>query len=336
MDAPDKPKQGNFKVSKVTDLSKVDVGQVFDESDYSAITRDNKFIQMKYLPPPETAEMEEIDVHPGLFTIEKAEEGLKLVRTEFVKDKIIEDMVNTSNIQDAVDCFINNIDLYKEFGIEVAKRNILLYGPQGTGKTTAISLSLEKYLKSKDTLVVVWHTAKWESRHVKDFIKRFKYNDVKYVFIIAEDLGGVEMENQRVQSDASLLSLLDNQEKTFKIPTCIIATTNFPEMFLANIANRPGRFDDKIEVGYPSGEDRVKLMQFFSKNTATQEVLDIIKLSKCEKLSSAHLREIYIRSRIKSKPLIDSLNEVLQEIIKYDKGFSGRASGVSLRSDHDD
>lgn len=324
---------GHFKVSQITDLNIVTKDQVIPESDYAALTDSGNFVQLKYIDDED--KKDPFIVKPGIWSVQKTMAGLKLEETSFVKDKLLEDLVSTQEVEAAIDCFFSNIHLYKEFGIEIAKRNILLYGAQGTGKSSAISKLCEKYASDGKTAIILWHTAKWESYVVKDFIQTFQYEGVEKLILIAEDLGGVEKEQSRMGSDASLLSLLDNQEKTFTIPICIIATTNFPATFMANIANRPGRFDDKIEVGNPGPDARVKLLKFFSKDSAGEEAIELMWSDKCKSFSPAHIRESYIRSRLKSRDLKVCIDEIIREISAYDHGFE-RSKKMSIGFGNDD
>ena len=219
------------------------------------------------------------------------------------------------------------------FGFSLNGDHLYLTGDftihHNTGKSTAISKCIEQYTKDQKTAVIVWHSAKMEAYEVKDFISTFEYKGVEKVILVIEDLGGVENENMRIASDQSLLSLLDNQEKTFTIPIMIIATTNFPENFASNLTNRAGRFDDKIEVGYPDANARVALIKFFAKEWATQEAQDYVFSKKCEKLAPSQLRESYIRCRIHSKTLLETLKELTAESDLYEKAFS-KKSGVGF------
>lgn len=314
---------GSFKLLKITDLSQLNENTVIPESDYSITTQDGKFIQFKF--SEETRVQARYNVNPGIWKIVKTMQGYALEKTSFVKDLILEEFTNTKKIEEAVNCFFNNLHLYKEFGIEVPKRGVLLYGPAGSGKTTAISKCIDQYTKDGKTAVIVWHSAKMEAYEIKDFISTFDYKGVDKIILVIEDLGGVENENMRIASDQSLLSLLDNQEKTFTIPVMIIATTNFPENFASNLTNRAGRFDDKIEVGYPDANARMALLKFFAGDWATPEALEFVSNKKCEKLAPSQLRESYIRCRIHSKPLLETLKELTTEAELYEKAFSKRS-----------
>ncbi len=285
-----------------------------------SILEAGQFLQFKHIPSE--GKPFKYEVKPGIRVINANSLGYKLDPTSFVNDAILEEFVSTKEIEDIVDCFFNNLHLYEEFGIEVPKRGVLLWGPQGAGKTTALSKCTRKYDADGRTAIIIWDTNKFESHEVKSFFKSFEYKDVDKLILVAEDLGGSSNDQQRMRSDSSLLSLLDNQEKTFTIPTMIIATTNNPEAFAANITNRPGRFDDKIEVGYPSAKSRCALLKFFAKDYACEESMSFVASTKCSKFTPSQLKEAYIRSRLRSQTLISTLHDMVKDMDIYDTGFT--------------
>lgn len=320
---------GYFKLTSKLRLDDLNIGDVIQESDFSSVTPTGNFIQMEYISEENT--LPPYPVTPGVFAITKVGIGLQLVETSFSRDKILEEFISTKNVTALIDQFFSKLDIYREEGIEVPKRGALIYGPAGTGKTTAISAIVDKYSKLKDTLIVVWRTDTLEAQDVKSFIKAFEYRGVEKMILIAEDIGGIENELTRIRSDSSLLALLDNKEKTFQIPIYIIATTNFPENLMANLTNRPDRFDDKIEVGYPSAEARKALLNFYLKESATKEQIDLIASKKCDEFTPAHIREIRLRSRLHDKTVEQVIKELQKEIEDYKKAFSKqRATGFGL------
>jgi len=315
----------HFTIKAKSYLDDLNVGDRIEESDFSILTQKNCFVQMEY---HEAEEVRKYEVSPGLWTIQSVGNKLELVGTSFVKDDILSSFVHTQNITERIDKFFNKLDVYRKHGIEIPKRGILLYGPAGSGKTTVLTKVGQQYCSDGKTAVIIWTTDKYEAYQVKDFIKRFSYvNGVEKLILIVEDIGGVEMDQVRMKSDSSLLSLLDNQEKTFTLPVLILATTNFPEVFLGNLTNRPQRFDDKIEVGHPSSDQRKELLRFFSKDVELdQEVLDLIGNNKSSEFTPAHIKECVIRSAIYDRTLKETILEIQDEIQKYKKAFSKQKS----------
>lgn len=330
--------EGYFSIKSKLKLDELEVGYKIPESDYSTLTPEGTFVQLEYHEPEEVT-VKDFEVKPGVWVITHNQiQGMFLIPTSFVQDSILEEFVHTENITEKIDLFFENIQVYYDMGFEVPKRGALLYGPAGTGKSTAISKVSKKYQADAETAIVVWPTSKYEAQSVKDFVKTFKYVGVKRLIMVVEDIGGVEVENapRGMKSDSSLLSLLDNQEKTFTIPVFIIATTNHPEMFLANLTNRPNRFDDKIEVGFPEATFRVALLKFFTEKpkirAATSEDLELIASKITEKFSPAHIREIVIKGMIHSKTYSDVIKEMVGEIKTFENDFQKPKNRMGMSS----
>jgi hypothetical protein len=325
---------GFFKIKAKTRLQDMEIGASIAESDFASITPDGTFVQLEYVE--EESKARPYIVKPGTWTIQKTGEGMKLEPTTFVNDKILEAFVHTTNITDKIDCFFNKLHVYKELGFDVPKRAALLYGPAGSGKSTATSKACRKYQADGKTAVISWATDKIDPFEVKDFFRCFEYKGVDKVILIMEDVGGVEMEQVRIKSTSSLLALLDNQEKTFTIPIFILATTNFPEALLGNLANRPGRFDDKIEMGYPKPEARAELLKFFLKGNASEEAISMILGKKCEEFSPAHIKEVVVRSAIYDISLEDAIAQITKEIEVFKQAFVSNKPKFGLGDGYND
>lgn len=320
-----------FKVKSKLNLDDVEVGQEIQESDFATMTPKGNFVQLEYIE--ESSKAEPYLVKPGIWAIQKNIQGMKLVETSFTEDKVLESFVNTKIITDKIDCFFRKIPVYKELGYDVAKRAALLFGPPGTGKTTSISVVANKYVADKETAIVIWHTDKFEPFEVKDFIKSFAYEDTKKLILIVEDIGGTEIDNQRMRSDSSLLSLLDNQEKAFRIPTFILATTNYPENFLGNLMNRYGRFDDKIEVDFPDGSQRAALFKFFAKKELEESAIKLMESDKTKEFSPAHIKEVIIRSMLYDKTETEVIKEIIKEVEHFKNQFSKKRKSMGISED---
>lgn len=323
-----------FKLKSRIDLDDLPLDTKVSESDFALMTPSGKFVQFEHVA--EDKDRPPYIVEPGIFSIIEKGDRLALEKTSFVKESILTTFCHTEKISGKIDCFFNKFSVYKKYGIEVPKRGILLYGPPGTGKTSSIKLVANNYAADGKTSVVVWPTDKIGAGDVKDFVKTFEYKGVEKLILIAEDLGGVEVDEVKVKSQSSLLSLLDNQEKTFSIPVLILATTNHPEIFGGALTNRPGRFSDKIEVGYPDKDARKELFKFYLRDQINDEILAEIEEKKYEKFSPAHIQEIMLRSEIYDLSIKQAMGEICNEIAQYEKLFVGKKREFGLSgSDYD-
>lgn len=323
----------HFKVKSKIHLDDLPIGHTVSESDFALMTPAGQFVQFEHVQ--ESKDREKYPVEPGIFSIVEKNDRLELEKTTFVKETILTNFCHTEKITTKISCFFNKFSVYKKYGIEVPKRGILLYGPPGTGKTSSIKLVANNYASDGKTSIIVWPTDKIGAGDVKDFIKTFEYKNVEKMILIAEDLGGVEIDEVKVKSQSSLLSLLDNQEKTFSIPVLILATTNHPEIFNGNLTNRPGRFSDKVEVGYPKPEARQELFKFYLQDKATDALVEKIGYKKYEKFSPAHIQEIMLRAEIYDLSIETSMDEISTEIDKYEKLFQNQKRQIGLDGGYD-
>lgn len=325
---PDKNLLGKFKLKSKTNLNDVAVDSEIQESDYAIVNDKCELLQYEYIEPEEHKRVYEVT--PGIWTIKQNSGKLVLERTQFTSDAILDEFVHTKNISDKVELFFKKKDIYKKHNYEVPRRGMLLYGTAGTGKSTAIKKLAVQHSKDNCTAIIIWPTDAFEAYDVKNFISSFDYKGVDKMILVAEDIGGVEIDQVRMKSDSSLLSLLDNVEKTFSIPVMIIATTNFPENFLGNLTNRRGRFDDKIEVHPPNGDQRAQLLKYFTNNEVSEALLEEIKKNKYKALTPADLKDIAIRKDLYDKTYEECLSELMEDIALYEKNFSKKSSTTNF------
>jgi SpoVK/Ycf46/Vps4 family AAA+-type ATPase len=325
---------GFLRLKAKTKLDDLKIGERIEESDFSSLTEQGNFCQFEFIEEDEEIKGE--IAKPGIFSIIKTMSGLRLERTAFTRDDVLKDFLATRESTEKLDKFFSAIPRYAKYGI-FPKRGGLWYGPAGTGKTTIIAESCRKYADDGKTFILLWHTDKFEAGDVKDFIKHLQYENVEKMILVAEDIGGIEIDQARIRSESALLSLLDNQEQTFKIPVYIAATTNYPENFMGNLTNRPNRFDDKIRVGYPSGSAREQLLRFYDKeNLVDEEGFKLVASKKCENFSPAHLREAIMRSAIYDQKPSETIKAMIKEIDDYNKAFQEKSMRPGLVSFEDD
>ena len=132
---------------------------------------------------------------------------------------------------------------YKEYGYTY-KRGILMYGPAGTGKTSAVNLVCEQ-IASKGGIVLF------------NPDPSIFYLAVRKIRLIQKDVPivGIFEEFEGLANNSSVFkSLLDGQLQLENV--VVLATTNYIDQVPATIKCRPSRFATVIEVGAPNAEVR--------------------------------------------------------------------------------
>jgi SpoVK/Ycf46/Vps4 family AAA+-type ATPase len=327
---------GKFTVLKITEFSSIDENTVLPKSDL-AIQDDKKIYQFKYHSSKK--EKKKTVIKPGIWTFANSMNGIKLEETELRQRKLMLEAIDAEAIVNESKTFFSKLDIYEELQ-RPKKRGILVYSKPGMGKSSTIShFCLETIKEDPGTVILIWPTSKIEADDVNYFLannSKYSKNATKLVMLL-EDIGGAEYENggRANAVDSGILNLLDGVAVTFKLPTLIIATTNYPENLLSSLADRPGRFDMMFEVKAPSAEARVKLLEFISKKELSEEDKKMFMNSRCDGLSIAHLDEIVVRSRLHDKTLKETLNEILNHREKVKESFSKASRSMGFDTDHD-
>jgi hypothetical protein len=159
---------------------------------------------------------------------------------------------------DFVAASIRNREMLKSEGLSI-KRGLLLSGPPGDGKSTAIECFVNDIAGEASILIVeavdriraVYHLAQMLAPAV----------------VILEDLDLMTKNRQDPYSYAKedvtgeLLQVLSGGSAYADIVT--IATTNHPEAIDEALAKRAGRFDAHIRMGYPSDADKQRILDLY-------------------------------------------------------------------------
>ena len=261
-------------------------------------------------------------IKPGIWNLEQGPAGIHLVETELQKVRLLKTNNNTQRILDEFDFFFERLHIYDELEI-TKKRGVLLYGPPGCSKTTSIAEASRKLVAKGGAAIISWNASAIRSSDILDFFSTgVDYEGVDKLVPIIEDIGmGVEGYGGAKEVDRSLLNLLDGSSNVVKVPTFFIATTNYAHNLPEPLV-RPGRFDEWIEVGYPSPEERVKLVEFIAKDSLTEEEKNAIMGKELDEFSIAHLKEVVVRSKrdgLTMKEVVERLN---QHKKKFNRGFA--------------
>lgn len=328
-----------FKVKKVTEIK--------DESTVESVmalelptsdlclTAGNKIIQFEYMDEDQSP-IEKVPVKPGIYSMKKTVSGIGLAPTELRNQPLLTSVMNTRAIKQQVYAFFNKIEVYKRLK-QPLKRSILLYSAPGLGKSSAIGQTCSE-LREEDTgtVVLLWPSSELKAEDVSNFLSfAADYTpEVTRLLLILEDIGGMQEEGNHRHVSAGMLNMLDGMGVTFTVPTFIIATTNFPESLMETLNDRPGRFDELIELLPPKGDERVAILEFIENRTLTDSEKSALMNKRADSLSIAHLKEIAIRAALFDKTFDEVIDQMLNHKKRIKKNFSKQESmGIGFSND---
>lgn len=182
--------------------------------------------------------------------------------------------------------YLKDPSKFERLGVKVPK-GVLLYGAPGTGKTlmaraVAGEAGVPFYsITGSDFMEMLVGVG---AKRVREMFKNAKESSPSIIFIDELDsigrrrgagLGGGH--DEREQTLNQLLSEMDGFEKNESV--IVIAATNRPDI-LDKALLRPGRFSRRVEVGLPSQEDRVKILEIHAKNKPFADDIDFENVSR--------------------------------------------------------
>jgi len=242
-----------------------------------------------------------------------------------------EDIVLKAGIKETIlyntSGLVSKKDLFNEKGIPL-KRGLLFYGPPGNGKTMA-----GKILAREVDANFVWVTPKdltdVPSRDIANIYSLARLLAPAIIFF--EDIDLIGGEDRFGRSFRTILGELLNQLDGFESNHGIItiATTNNIEILDKALANRPGRFDIRIEFPNPDYQLGLTVLKQYIQNHPVASDLNLAWLArKSEGFSCAHLKEIITHALIlgMEKDCFDENGKVLitQENLKQALAAMGR------------
>ena len=303
--------EGKFTLKKILDLDNIINGNSVEEITDADLTlqHNNKLMQFKYKRPESPAKE---PVKPGIYNFKPTPSGCDIIKTELRPRKLLSSLVNTKRIVREANTFFNKLDVYEKLN-RPKKRGVLLYSSPGLGKSSAITqFCSDMVTKDAGTVILNWPTDQVKSSDIASFLSEnteFTKECTKLVLII-EDIGGGEKAFDGNRSvSASMLNLLDGVSVVFKLPTFIVATTNYPENLLGALV-RPGRFDLMLELHPPSADERKALFEFISNREMLPEEETAIRSKEADGFSIAHIEEVIVRSLLHDK----TIEQVIREL----------------------
>lgn len=199
-----------------------------------------------------------------------------------------------------------------------AKRGILLYGPPGSGKTSAVQLMCHHMIENMRGIVLFVTHPGMTAQSLQLFRA---LEPVRPAILVYEDLDAMV---QRY-SEMEILALLDGELQVGNVVN--VATTNYPEDLDRRFTDRPGRFDRIALVDMPSAEARAAY--FAAKAPEVPEPRRAQWVIASGGWSIAHLRELVVAHLELGEPdsaVIARLSNMREQLPKSEDGDSLRPS----------
>jgi hypothetical protein len=233
-----------------------------------------------YWGAPATADQ----LEPGFYSVRVCHQrGVLLARTKTVTDDLLRlpDPVCDMLLSEFV-TFWASVPKLVARGL-LAKRGLLLWGPPGSGKTSALNIMAAHMIKELRGVAILVGDPQLTVAGLQLFRK---VEPTRPVILIYEDIDAL---TQRY-GEAPYLAMLDGEMQISGVVN--VATTNYPERLDPRFVDRPGRFDRITECPMPSTGARRAYI------AAKAPELDEAKreqwVRKTDGLSLGHLRELIV------------------------------------------
>ncbi len=205
-----------------------------------------------------------------------------------------------------------------KFG-EWAPRAILFYGPPGTGKTmTAQAVANQAdakifFAKASDLIGV--HVGDG-GRRISTLFDDARKNSPSIIFIDELDAIGLSRSFQSIRGDVSevVTALLGELDQTAEASgVVVIGATNALPLIDPAIKNR---FDTVFEFALPNTEERLGILQYYSKRLPLEIDIDLQEVARMtEGLSGRDLRDRILKESLHIA-ISDECNTITSEIVR--------------------
>ena len=264
-----------------------DVQAALDSIEYSTWIKDGD----SYIPAVNTSTCNKID--SDVYRVNFADGSYRIDRIKLSTDEIYTFSNDTTKkIIDEIDLFWSKSDLYKKHNL-VHKRGLLLMGPAGCGKTSLITLLIDR-LKANDGIIFVVNNYKDFSvlnECLSPVIR--KIEPERPIITIIEDVDKLIEENN--ENDAELLNFLDGKNS---INHHIVIMTSNNTSHLSEAMLRPSRTDMHFVINKPNKDIR---REYFAKKGIPKSELDGY-VDNSNDMSFAEMKELFVGANILGKP----------------------------------
>lgn len=232
---------------------------------------------------------------------------------------------NGEKIVNEIQKFWEREETFRNYNLSY-KRGIMLYGPPGSGKTSAIQLVMQDVIDRQGVVINFVNPEIFISG-----VRKFREIQPQTpMVVLMEDIDSIIEEN----SESEVLNVLDGVNQIDKV--VFLATTNYPEKLGDRIINRPSRFDKRFKLGHPNAESRRIYLNFIigGDDKVKELNIDLDKwVDDTDQFSIAHLKELFVAVVILGDSYEDSIEtltamreENLSSSDDYEKKFMGFGS----------
>ncbi|MEM2449409.1 MAG: CDC48 family AAA ATPase [Candidatus Methanomethylicaceae archaeon] len=185
-------------------------------------------------------------------------------------------------IREMVELPLRHPELFKRLGIDPPK-GVLLYGPPGCGKTLlakAVANETDAYFIAINGPEIMSKFYGESEQKLREYFEEAKQHAPAIIFI--DEIDAIAPKREEVTGEvekrvvAQLLALMDGLEARGDV--IVIGATNRPNA-LDPALRRPGRFDREIEIGVPSANERLEILQIHTRNMPLAKDVDLKKIA---------------------------------------------------------
>lgn len=180
-----------------------------------------------------------------------------------------------------VEDFLGKAKIFRKFGFP-HRRGFLLYGAPGCGKSSALRLIEDSFVKNFKGLVLVWTPRSGSFSAFYEMVRRFEGEGTP-ILCVAEDI-----DNSMNMFEVEPLEFLDGHKALNNF--ILVATTNNLEAIPSRIKDRPSRIDRVIEIKLPSEGARAQYLRNFPLNAKQIKAI----AGATDEMSMAALKEVVI------------------------------------------
>ncbi len=219
---------------------------------------------------------------------------------------------------------LKNSGRYREFGVKIPK-GLFLFGEPGVGKTLLATALMEDSGRKVFVCRKDEPNGKFVSQ-INDTFSMAAENEPSIIFF--DDLDKFANEDERRPDCEEYVAIQSGIDKYKNKDIFIIATANnrrrLPDSLL-----RPGRFDKKIKVEFPTGEDAAQILAYYLKDKKLDESVDVTAISRimqhasCAVIESlmneAGLRACYLgKTKVEMEDIVEAYLTNIQEAPECD------------------